>query len=230
MADRQHDGPNGSMSGGDAAGREGHGPQADAGERPEPALPQTLPEALARIEQLRAELAAATAEAKESQDRFLRERADVENFKRRLQREKSEALRYANEPLLREMLPVVDNLERTVRAAREAGSAGARRGPGGGASPIDALLKGAEMVLQQFSDVLGRFGVARVPAARATFDPAHHEALAHVESDQHEPGTVVDEHLPGYRLHERLLRPAQVTVAKAPALPRPGSTSDKRPA
>ena len=177
--------------------------------------PRTLPDAVAVIERLEERLVARDAELLELKDRLLRERADLENFKNRLQREKSESLRYASEPLLRDLLPVLDNLERAVRAARgtDPSSAPTRRAPAENAS-LEALATGVEMVLQQFSDVLERSGVTRVPATRQAFDPAHHEALAHVETDEHPPGSVVDEHASGYRLHDRLLRAAQVTVAK----------------
>jgi molecular chaperone GrpE len=178
--------------------------------------PGTLPEASARIAELEAEVASRAAAARENEDRWLRERAELENFKRRMQRDKSEALRYANEPLLRDLLPVVDNLERAVRAAHETESGGAET-RAAGASALRSLVQGVEMVLQQFADVLSRYGVERVAAARQSFDPAHHEALAQIESHEHPAGTVVEEHQPGYRLHDRLLRPAQVTVSKAPS-------------
>ena len=81
------------------------------------------------------------------------------------------------------------------------------------------------MVVAQFSDVLGRHGVARVPSRNEAFDPAHHEALAQVESHEHPSGTIVEEHTAGYRLHDRLLRAAQVTVTRPPA---PGTTTPRR--
>jgi molecular chaperone GrpE len=176
--------------------------------------PQTLPAAMERLSRLAAELATAQGEVEEGRDRLLRERAELENFKRRMQRDKSEALRYANEPLLRELLPVVDNLQRAMSAARGAQTDRPGKPQAG---PLSALVNGVELVLHQLSEVLARFGVARLATKAQTFDPAHHEALAQIESPDHPAGTVVEEHLPGYRLHDRLLRAAQVTVAKAPA-------------
>ena len=120
-------------------------------------------------------------------------------------REKSEALRYASEPLIRELLPVIDNLERALNAA-----------PAPTEGPADALRDGVAMVAQQFDEILSRFGVSQIEAADQPFDPNLHEALAHVETTLKAPGQVLDEHLSGYRLHDRLLRAAQVTVAKAP--------------
>jgi len=179
-------------------------PHADAGatEAPEPT---TLPDAIALIKELRVTIAQQEGETSKIRDQFLRERAELENFKKRMKREKSEALRYASEPLIRELLPVIDNLERALNAA-----------PPPSEGTPDALRDGVAMVAQQFDDILSRFGVARVEAAGQPFDPTEHEALAHVETTLKEPGSVLDEHLPGYRLHDRLLRAAQVTVAKAP--------------
>jgi len=169
--------------------------------------PATLEEALACIAELRATAAQREEEAAKLRDQYLRERAELENFKKRMQREKSEALRYATEPLLRELLPVIDNLERALQAAP----------PSSGQVPAEALRDGVAMVVQQFDEILQRFGVARLEASGQPFDPSEHEALAHVETTLQEPGCVLDEHLPGYRLHDRLLRAAQVTVAKAPS-------------
>jgi molecular chaperone GrpE len=154
-----------------------------------------------RIRALEAALEAARENAKQSQDRWLRERADLENLKRRTTREKADLAKFACEGVLRDLLPVVDNLERAVAHAEGAD---------------EALLSGVKMVLKALQDALERHGVKRVLARGALFDPAEHEAVAHIESAVHEPNAVVDEHQAGYRLHDRLLRPAMVTVAKAP--------------
>ena len=143
------------------------------------------------------------AEAKANYDLFLRERAELENFKRRMQREQAESLRFANEPLLRDLLPVIDNLERAVEHARG----------GGNGQP---LVEGVALVVRSFLDTLEKYGVSRVAAKGEPFDPSRHEAMAQVESAELTPNTVVDEHHPAYLLHGRLLRPALVTVAKAP--------------
>ncbi|MCC6766800.1 MAG: nucleotide exchange factor GrpE [Deltaproteobacteria bacterium] len=143
--------------------------------------------------QLRAELC-------EVKDRWLRTQADLENFKRRAAREKQDALRFGSEHLLRDLLPVIDNLH---RALAHAGS-------------DDPIVAGVQMVLRGFDEVFERHGVKVVSARGATFDPNLHEAISHVESE-HPPNTVIDEHLRGYVLHDRLLRPALVTVGKGPA-------------
>lgn len=149
--------------------------------------------------QLRAELA-------ELKDRWMRERADLENFKRRSAREKQDALRFGSENLLKDLLPVIDNLHRALAHAKQ-GHEG------------DPILTGVELVLRGFDEVLERHGVKVVPARGTPFDPNRHEAISHVESDA-PANTVIDEHQRGYILHDRLLRPALVTVGKGP---RPGN-------
>lgn len=153
---------------------------------------------------LLAKLQEKEAEAKANYDLFLRERAELENFKRRMQREQAESLRFANEPLLRDLLPAIDNLERAV---------GHAQGGGNGQS----LVEGVGLVLRAFLDTLEKYGATRLTAKGEQFDPNKHEAIAQVESTTLAPNTVADEHHPGYLLHGRLLRPALVTVAKVPA-------------
>jgi molecular chaperone GrpE len=137
----------------------------------------------------------------EAQERVLRTAADAENFKKRLQREKEEQTRYANESLMRELLPVIDNLERAL----EHSEAGADQG---------GLLEGLNMTLKGLLDTLTRFGCTPVEAAGKPFDPNFHEAVSQEESADHEPNTVLRELQKGYMLKERLLRPAMVLVSK----------------
>ena len=155
------------------------------------------------IATLRAKLQEKEAEAKANYDLFLRERAEMENFKRRMQRDQADSLRFANEPLLRALLPVADNLERAIEHAQG----------GGNGQP---LVTGVTLVLRSFLEVLEKQGVTRMSAKGEPFDPNKHEAILQVESVTVAPNTVVDEHHPGYALHGRLLRPALVTVTKAP--------------
>jgi molecular chaperone GrpE len=152
------------------------------------------------------ELAAAKALAEKNWDLYLRSQADLENYRKRAQREKEDLARFANEAILREMLPVIDNLERAVAHA------GNEQGSGG-------LLQGVEMTLGQFQKVLEKFGVTSIKAAGEPFNPAVHEAIGQVESGKHAPNTVVQEFQRGYLLNDRLLRPSLVMVTKAPAVP-----------
>jgi len=140
-------------------------------------------------------------ELSEAQERVLRTAADAENFKKRLQREKEEQTRYANESFLRELLPVIDNLERALKHSE------------GGADQGD-LVEGLNMTLKGFLDTLTRFGCTQVEAAGKPFDPNFHEAVSQEESADHEPNTVLKELQKGYMLKERLLRPAMVLLSK----------------
>ena len=153
---------------------------------------------------LLATLAEKETEAKTNYDLFVRERAELENFRRRMQREQAESIRYANEPLIRDLLPVLDNLERAVSHAQG----------GGNGQP---LFEGVSLVVRSFLDTLEKYGITRVGAKGEQFDPSKHEAMAQTERTDVAPNTVVDEYCPAYFLHGRLLRPALVTVAKASA-------------
>ncbi len=158
--------------------------------------------AVSELEELRQQLEKKESEARENYDRFLRQVAELENFKKRVAREKGEALRYANESLIKDLLPVLDNLERAVDHAK-------------GGENGEPLVEGVEMVLKGFLDVLSKHGVTQISAKGESFDPERHEAVAQVENAEYEPNSVVEEHHKGYYLLDRLLRPALVSVAKA---------------
>jgi molecular chaperone GrpE len=170
---------------------------------PTPGVPDSTDESRARLE---ADLAAAREEAERYRDRWMRERADLENLKKRAERERTDAVRFGTERLVSDLLNVVDGLERAIRAAEE--------GAGGA-----ALLEGVRLVEKRMADVLARHGVTRVASHGQPFDPAHHEAVAHLESASHGSGMVIEEHRGGFRMHDRLLRPAMVSVSKGAQRP-----------
>ena len=153
------------------------------------------------IAELRLQLNAKEEEAKNNYDRYVRQAAELDNFKKRSAREREENARYANEALVRDLLPVIDNLERAIAHASS----------GGNEKP---LVEGVDMVLKGFLDTLSKHGVQPVAAVGLTFDPAQHEALAQVENSEHQPNTVIEQHQKGYIMRDRLLRPALVTVSK----------------
>jgi molecular chaperone GrpE len=153
------------------------------------------------INELKDALKKAQEEAKGNYDRFLRVSADFENYKKRVSREKTELVRYGNEELIKELLPVLDNLERALEHASG----------GGGA---DGIIEGVEMILLQFLQILQRVGVTPISAIGERFDPALHEAVMEMENGEYDPGYVVSEMQKGYQLNDRLLRPAKVVVAK----------------
>ena len=135
------------------------------------------------------------------QDKYLRLAAEFENYKRRAQRDQSDAIRYANESLLKNLLSTIDNLERAIQAAKDAGTTG-------------PLLEGVQLTHKHFLETVGKMGVQQISSPGSPFDPAIHQAVAQVESETAEPNTVIEEFQKGYFLHDRILRPAMVTVAK----------------
>lgn len=178
----------------DPAGEAEGGPAAAS--LPEARLAE-LEAALARAEEAARE-AAARAEAEH--DRLLRAAADLENFRKRAAREREEIQRFGNERVLKDLLPVLDDLDR-ARAA---------------AAADDPLVKGVLLVRAGFEQALARHGVKAFSAMGQPFDPALHEALLQVPTAEAAPGTVVLEHARGFTLNDRLVRPAMVGVAVAP--------------
>lgn len=132
---------------------------------------------------------------------WMRTAADFDNFRKRTRKEVEDARRNGREELLKELLPVFDNLERAIQSATRT-------------SDVKAMTEGLTMVQRQFIDALGREGIARVPTIGRPFDPGMHEAIQQVETSEHEPGTVIAEVQPGYSQGERLLRAAMVVVAR----------------
>jgi molecular chaperone GrpE len=160
------------------------------------------PEEPSELAKLREQIAAKERECEENYDRYVRQLAELDNFRKRTKREKDDAIRFANEALIRDLLPVVDNLERAVAHSKG----------GGNGKP---LVEGVEMVLKGLLDALTKHGLTQVSAVGEPFDPAKHEAMAQLPSESYAPNTVIEEHHKGYLLGDRLLRPALVTVAKA---------------
>jgi molecular chaperone GrpE len=149
------------------------------------------------VEKLRAEL-------ERERERTLRAQAELENYRRRSNREMEDTLRYAAAPVLRDLLPVLDNMDRSIDAAERASDAA-------------GLLEGFKMVAKQLEEVLQRHYCTRIDSQGEPFDPNMHEAISQRLTDECEPNTVVDIAQDGYRLHERVLRPSQVIVAIPPS-------------
>ena len=165
-------------------------------DEPTPPLTDTERTLEVEVAELRRELA-------EQQDRVLRALAETENVRRRVERTADERVKYANEAVLRDLLPVLDNFDRALAAARTAGAAG-------------GVAQGVELIQRELLRVLERHGVTRYSAVGQPFDPSRHEAIAQVPSPDAPAGTVVTETAPGYLLNGRVLRPAMVAVAAAP--------------
>jgi molecular chaperone GrpE len=164
---------------------------ADEAPRPESTLPPEDPADRAQ------------AEAARLKDQLLRLAADFDNFKKRSRRELEDVRKVAREEVLRELLPVFDNLERATAHATQA-------------TDVTALSEGIGMVIRQFTDTLGKLGIERIQSLGTPFDPAVHEAVQHLETNEYPPGAVAVELQAGYRAGDRVLRPAMVVVAKPP--------------
>ncbi len=179
----------------DSPDRTGVGGQTDAAERKSGAGAQVA-EPLEELEQLRTKLA-------ETQDRLLRTQAELENYRKRARRELEEERRYAEIHLLRDLLPIVDNVSRAIDAAEKKADAA-------------TLLEGLKMVAQQFESVFAQHQVKLITAQSIgePFDPSRHEAIMQMPSDEHDEHTVLGVVRSGAELHDRILRPAQVVVSK----------------
>jgi molecular chaperone GrpE len=180
---------------------------------PEETAEETLAEAEAAAEEATDGPAAKLAEAEElaakNWDLYLRSQAELENYRKRAIRDRQDLLKFGNENILRELLPVIDNLDRAVQHARE--TEGENQG----------LIQGVEMTLGQFQRVLEKFQVTPFDALGEPFDPARHEAMGQYETADFPPNAVAQELQKGYLLHDRLLRPAMVMIAKAPVAAEP---------
>jgi len=148
------------------------------------------------------ELEAAKNDAKESYDRFIRLSAEFENYKKRLSRERDEFRKFANEALIKEILSVVDNLERAIESAENE-------------SENNCVVEGVDMTHKEILKVLEKFNTKPIKAFGETFDPNFHQAVMNEETDEYIENTVIRELQKGYMLHDRLLRPAMVVVSTA---------------
>ena len=154
-----------------------------------------------RIAELEAQLEAKAQEAKETYDRLLRVSAEFENYKKRSARESADFKKYANESIIREVLPVIDNLERALDSTID------------DRNTEHLVREGVELTLKEILRILEKFGVTPISALDKPFDPNFHEAVMREESQDHAEQTVVKELQKGYLIHDRLLRPAMVVVS-----------------
>lgn len=134
-------------------------------------------------------------------DKYLRLAAEFDNYKRRVQRDQQDTIRFANEKLFKDLLPTLDNLERALQSGREQ-------------DRIEGLLEGVDLTYKHFLDTLQKMGIQQVSSVGEVFDPAKHQAVGQVESTTIPENVIVDEYQKGYFVHDRILRPAMVTVAK----------------
>lgn len=154
------------------------------------------------------------AERDANYDRWLRAQAELENLRKRTQREAEETRKYAALSLVRDLLPGLDNLSRAIAA--------------GQTTNRDELIQGVELVYRQLSDALARHGVVPIDAAGKPFDPNRHEAIQQVPSAELEPMTVLEEAERGYMLHDRVVRPSRVIVSSVPPQTAPESGDGRK--
>ncbi len=184
---------------------------------PQPAESRTGPPMLmpaplnSQAEALKAQMARAeetardlTDKVKDAHERMLRSAADLENFRKRALKEKDELQKFGIEKLLKDFLPILDNLERALEHAKSSGD-------------FESLRQGVAITHKLFGDTLARHGVKTFASVGKAFDPHLHEALQQVETKELPPNHVLSEIIRGYNLHDRLARPALVVVSRAPA-------------
>ena len=159
-----------------------------------------------RVEELMQKLQEKEKEAAENYDRYVRAAADLENYRKRAAREKADCIKYGQENLIRDILPMVDSLGRAMEHACNS-------------SDFEAFREGLKLVQNQLTCCLEKHGVEAIEAAGKDFDPNFHEAMLQVESPEHKANEVVEEFEKGYLLNGRLLRPAKVSVCRCPAQP-----------
>ncbi|NDV62192.1 nucleotide exchange factor GrpE [Puniceicoccales bacterium CK1056] len=174
----------------------------EASQEQEQAVHSTEPDA--EISGLLKKLDEATAEISEQKERYLRTVADLENYRKRAVREKDEARRQANCGLMEDLLPILDNFRLGLKSA-ESHEGGA------------VFAEGFRMILGQMESTLRQNGLEEINPEKGPFDPNFHEAVAHVPHDEVADGEIIEVHRIGYKLHERLLRPASVLISSGPA-------------
>ncbi|MFH2012075.1 MAG: nucleotide exchange factor GrpE [Pseudomonadota bacterium] len=159
-----------------------------------------------RKEDLKERLLTKEKEASDNFDRLLRTQAEFENYKKRMEREKTDTIKFCNENIIRDLLPIIDSLEMALKH-------------GENSSPDNpkSLIEGIEIVLNQFTKSLEKFGATSFSSIGEKFDPNRHEAIMQIESADHETNSVLSEFQKGYFLNDRLLRPAKVSVTTSPA-------------
>lgn len=165
----------------------------EAGEAKEAAAPD-----------LQSQIDSLMAERSALYDQLLRRQAEFENYRKRTERDRADAYQRARADVLMEMLPVIDNFERALSSLERTGNAD------------EGIKHGVELIHRQFKDTLTKLGLQPIEAIGQTFDPNLHEAVTIVPTDEHEENTVVEEFERGYRLGDKLLRPAKVKVASSP--------------
>ncbi|NOX57106.1 MAG: nucleotide exchange factor GrpE [Planctomycetes bacterium] len=200
-AEQRADQPSAESGGAGAANAENQ--QASDGQAPERETQK-----LAELS-LQEQLEAAIAERDANYDRWMRARAELDNFRKRSRKEADEMRKYQALSLIRDLLPALDNLERAIQAAEQNQATSPQE-------TLKQLTEGLKMVHRQFLDIIARYGAKPIEAMHQPFDPSLHEAVSQMPSSDHPPMTVLQEVERGYTLHDRVVRPAKVIVSRVP--------------
>jgi molecular chaperone GrpE len=154
------------------------------------------------LDAIKEEMEALKAENNELKDQYLRKHADFENYRKRMTREKADSVKYGNQELLKDLIEVIDNFDRAIKSAADS-------------QDFNAFREGISMIEQQFTGMLqSKWGLEKMDCQGAEYDPNSHEALMMEDNEEIEVPTVLEDFQAGYRLHERVLRPAKVKVGK----------------
>jgi molecular chaperone GrpE len=178
---------------------------AETAEKPKGVSPKKGKKDAAKAEGLEERLEAAEKQAQEEHDRLLRVMAEFENYKKRMEREMNDYRKFANESLVKEILPIIDSLEKALEVSDDQNE-----------KSLGGLKEGVEMTLKGLLTSLEKFGVVPIESLEQPFDPNFHQAVMQEESKEHSDNTVVQELQKGYLIGDRLLRPAMVVVSKKP--------------
>lgn len=174
--------------------------QAPGGSGRQAPAPEIEP---ADLEELTRQLVTAEEEAKAHYDKLLRVMAELDNFKKRSERERREAVKYSNEQLIADLLPVLDDMDRVLDHV-----------PEGASKELLDFVSGVQLAAKQFAGILGKYGLSEVMTEGEKFNPEFHEAMAHISSDKVEPDYIIEQHRKGYLLNDRVIRAAMVSVSK----------------
>ncbi len=153
------------------------------------------------VASIRVALEKKEAECREFQDKYVRTLAEMDNFRKRMNREMSDSVKYANEKILGDLLVVIDNMERAIIHSKDK-------------KDFDSLIDGLELTMKEFKGVFEKHGVQSIESVGQLFDPSIHHAVSMIESDTHEDNVIVEEFRKGYLLNDRVLRHSLVSVAK----------------
>jgi len=187
------------MAGSGDSGEVSHGASDDPEDDPPASEPRED-----SVAQLQAQLEALSAEKNALYEKLIWRQAEFENYRKRVERERAELYQHGRDDVLLQFLPVVDNFERALSSLETS------------EGDAEALRHGVELIHKQFKDALSKFGLEAVEAVGQTFDPHVHEAVTTEATDKHKENTVIQEFQRGYRIGDRLLRPAKVKVAASP--------------